>query len=1012
MKLASLSLRRPVTILMLFFALFVIGVIAMKRIPIEFLPQTSNNYMWVQLPYNGSTPRDVEREILMPAEDSLSTLPNLKSMWARAAFDGAGISLEFEQKSDMKAMYIEVRDRLDRTRARWPSDFENYYIWKENTSNIPILYAGIISQNGNDVKNIKEILEREILSVNGVSKVNVEGVPDNSIIVSVSERKMKQYRISQNLLTETLQSNNINYSAGDIDTGYATQYIRIINKSENIEELKKIPITKSVHLEDIADVYHNTPSTKNYSLIDGERAIWVSVNKESNANSVQISKEVKERLEKLGKRYNLKIAVMFNQGDTISESLNNLISSGIWGACFAIIILFFFLRKIKMTLVIAFEIPLSIIFTLGVMYFAKVTLNIISMTGLIISAGMLVDNAIVVSEAIFRLREEGYGLMKAVLKGSREIGLAVMMASVTTMIVFLPMLIEKSEMGTYLRYVGATIIIALSMSLISSLLLIPLFSRILSIKPGSTRDVTLPLKNSYARLVKWTLNHRTFTIIIVGVFMILSIMIPMPRVKSGGSPGGGDGGIRIRFMNTGGLNQQQLLENVKKIEHSLNEKRDEFKIRYLVLNVRTRGMSIEVYPDTQKIKQQKAEELIQDFVNKLPRIPGLRVFFGWGHTSGGSSERSKVFNVNLSGKNYESLYELAEKIEPLLRNIPSVAEVDYGQDSETQELQIIVDREKTSNLNLNNWRIMSSTSSLMRSRTVTTLETKDGEIDVNLQREGLDDLTIQDVKNSTVTLNDGSYIGLQDITTFSYKPSLRMIFHSNRVTNLNITLTTTTDDTKQITADIDSVLKGFDFPKGYSFGYGDEFRRRRENESDLMKNMFLAIFLVYMVMAALFESLNMPFAIILMLPLSIFGVYWGLYATGTSFDMMAQMGFMILVGVAVNNGIVIIDHINRLRMNGLNRRDAVLQGGIDRFRPVIMTTLTTVIGILPMALGTQDTTYIPYSGMGRVVVFGLLTSTIVTLVLLPVIYCIIDDISEFHIKKIRSIFKRSSFENT
>lgn len=1010
MKLASLSLRRPVTIIMVFFALFVVGLIAVKKIPIEFLPQTSHSYMWVQLPYNGSTPRDVEREILIPAEDALSTLPNLKGMWARASFDGAGISLQFEQNSDMKAMYIEVRDRLDRTRSKWPSDFENYYIWKENTNNIPILFAGIISNNGHDIKNIKEVLEREVLSVNGVSKVTIEGVPDNSIIISVSEKKMKQHRISENLLTERLRANNINYSAGEIDTGFSYQYVRIINKAVDIEDLKKTPITTSTRLEDIADVYNNPPSQKNYSLIDGQRAIWISVNKESNGNSVQITKDVLERLNKLEKRYDLTVAVLFNQGDSITESLNNLITSGVWGACFAIIILFFFLRKMKMTLVIAFEIPLSIIFTLGVMYFAKVTLNIISMTGLIISAGMLIDNAIVVSEAIFRLREEGYGLVKAVLKGSREIGLAVMMASVTTMIVFLPMLVEKSEMGTYLKYVGATIIIALSMSLISSLLLIPLFSRILSIKPGSTRDVTIPLKKHYVRIVEWTLNHRIYTIILVLLFIILSIMIPMPRVKSGGAPGGGDGGIRVRFMNTGGLNQQQLFDVVKKIETELDGRREEFKIRHIVFNVRTRGMSLEVYPDTKKIKQQKAEEMIREFVNKLPRIPGVRVFLGWGHsTGGGSSERSKVFNVNLSGKNYESLYELAEKIEPLLRSIPSVAEVDYGQDSETQELQITVNREKTSNMNLNNWRIMSSTSSLMRSRTVSTLETKDGEIDIKVQREGLDDITIQDVKNATVVLNDGSYIGLQDVTDFGFKPSLRMIFHSDRVTNLNITLTTTTDDTKQIKADIDGVLKGFEFPKGYSFSYGEEFRRRRENESDLMKNMFLAIFLVYMVMAALFESLNMPFAIILMLPMGIFGVYWGLFLTGTPFDMMAQMGFMILVGIAVNNGIVIIDHINRLRMHGMNRRHALLQGGIDRFRPVIMTTLTTVMGIMPMALGTQDTMYVPYSGMGRVVVFGLLMSTIVTLVLLPVVYSLIDDLSEFHVKKIRQIFKKESY---
>ncbi len=1008
MKLASLSLRRPVTVIMLFFALFVVGLIAVKKIPVEFLPQVSQAEMWIQFPYSGSTPRDIERDILIPAEDALSTLPYLKNMWARASVDGAGISLQFENNADMKVMYLEVRDRLDRIRSKWPADFENYFIWKENTSNIPILWAGIVNKSNKDIKNIKEILEREIRSINGVSKVDIEGTPDNSIIIAVDEMKMKQYRISQNQLMNKLSRNNMNYSVGEIESDSTKQYIRIINKSVSLETFKKIPITTSANLEDIASVYYALPDDRNYSLIDGTRAIWISVNKESAANSVAISKSVQERLNKLSKKYNLQVAILFNQGDTITESLNNLITSGVWGASFAVIILFFFLRKIKMTLVIAFEIPLCIIFTLGIMYFAKVTLNLISMTGLIISAGMLVDNAIVVSEAIYKRREDGYSLIKAILKGSKEIGLAVILASLTTMIVFIPMLIEKGEMGIYLRFIGATIIIALSISLISSLLLIPLFSKLLVVTPGAVKDVTLPLKNSYKKIVQWTLAHRVYTMIAVIGFIIASFF-PIINMKTGGPPQGGDGGIRIRFWNYGGLTQKEMFAAIKPIEQDLIKNKDKYNLNFVVLHVRTRGMSLEIFPDKTKIKQQKAEDMLREYVNKLPPIAGLRVMFGWGHqTGGGRSTLKGVFNINIYGKNYESLYTIAEGIEPLLRKVPTVTEVDYGQDSETQELQIVIDRDKTSSLGLNNWQILSSTSSYMRSRKITSLETPDGDVDVNLQRKGLEDLNMQDLKNSTVVLNDGSFIGLQDITSFNLKPSLRMIFHNNRVTNLNITLTTTTEDYKKLRSQIDDALTAYDFPKGYGISYGEEFRNMDENMGSLMTNLVLAIFLVYMVMAALFESLNMPFAIIAALPLGIFGVFWGLFITGTAFDMMAQMGLLILIGIAVNNGIIIIDHINRLRIHGMNRHDALIQGGLDRLRPVIMTTLTTVIGIVPMALGTQDTQYVPYTGMGRVVVFGLITSTIVTLILLPVIYSIIDDVSEFHVKKLRAIFAKKN----
>ena len=1004
MKFASSSLRRPITVLMLFLGLFVMGLLAINRLPLEFLPSTSGNHMWVSLPYRGSSPQNIEKDILIPAEDALATLPNLESMWARASEHSAGISLRFNEDADTDMMVIEVRDRLDRIIDDLPEDFERYYIHKHDTGSIPTLWMGFNLNNFDEAPRIKEDIETKLKAVEGVSQIDIEEIYTDNLVIKVDENKLKAFKIPLNLITSKIVNNNKNYSLGKIESEYNSFYVRSINEFSKIEELKNLQIRDSIKLKDIAEVVNEKYDEDRYERINGELGLRFSVMKESTANSVRVADAVLNRLETIEKKYDITIFPFFNQGQQIKDSIMNLVQNGFWGAILAVFVLLFFLRKFKMTLIIAFEIPLSIIFTLGIMYFLNISLNMISMMGLMVAIGMLVDNAVVVTESIYKLLQEGYTLVKAIIKGVNEIGIAVFTASLTTMIVFLPLLFGQGQMGTYLKYVAATIIIALSMSLISSLLLIPLFSFVFLKDAGSKKDITENIKGFYEKTLNWILNHRIYTALFAFLFIFLSF-VPLKNVNFENMRSGGPD-LMLRFINRGGLSEKEFERNVLPIEKKILQNKEKLHIDFITTRVRSRHIRLRIFPNDKGKRVGKnviIKELRKNYLNK--KMPGIEVRFGWGHSSGGGASQHKgVYNVNLYGKNFYSLYDIAEEVAPLMESIEGVNTVDFGEDTSTEEYQVHLNREKASFLNINLYQVLHNISSLIGSREIDKLDMNGKEMDLIVERKGRDNLTLRDVNSSSIYLNSGEEIRLQDVANFEKKPSMRRIIHDNREATLNLTLNTDYESYQELQSSILNLFKNYDFPNGYGFKFGEEFRKTREDFNEFMFMILLALLLVYMVMASLFESLNMPIAIVLGLPFSILGSIWGIWISGTPLNVMTFMGFIVLVGIAVNNGIVIIDHINRIRMKGLDKKSAIIKGGKDRLRPVLMTTFTTIIGIFPMSLGFSDTIFIKYSTLSRTVIFGLLTSMFITLLLIPLIYSVFDDISEFHVKMFRKVF--------
>lgn len=1006
MKFASLSLRRPITVLMVFLGLLVLGIVSINRIPLGFLPSTSGQHMGVYFPYRSSTPKDVEEKILIPAEDVLATLPKMENMWGKASANSARISFEFEDGTDMKMMTAEIRERLDRIRDNFPDDFDRYHIWQHDTGDMPILWLGMnLTDNLTKNKNIKDDIETKVKAINGVSQIEIGGVITNNLVVRVDEDKLRKYGISQHSLIDTLRNNNVNYSLGKIENTDTTYYIRTLNKFKSIEQIKNLKI-KDVRIKDIATVEMEKYDDDDFRRINGIKSITFSVNKESTANTVSTAYSVKKQLNKIEQKHNIEIFTFFDQGNQIKNSLINLVQNGIWGAILAIFVLYFFLKKINLTLIIAFEIPLSIIFTLGVMYFVNINLNIISMMGLMIAIGMLVDNAVVVTESIYKLKQEGLSLVKAIIRGTNEIGVAVFTASFTTMIVFLPLLLSNGRMGDFLKFIAATIIIALAMSLISSLLLIPLFSFVFMRDVGQKKDFTTKLKGLYKKVLKWILNHRIYTTLLVLLFIGLSI-IPIKNMKRSSLHSNSGNDIDIRFRNTGDITKKRLKDIVYPIEKKLIKDRKKLNVKYVSSRIRSRGIRLSLYldPDNMKLDKDKITEKVKK--NYIPKnIAGVDVRFGWGHHSGrGASGRKGVFNVKLYGKEVDYLYKIAADLSEIFKDINGVKEVAYEDDTEVEELNISLNRNKVNYLGINSYQVLSSISSMLRSREIGELNINDRSLDLVVERDNLENIRISDIYNSNIFLKNNEVIKLKNVSDFSKQPAMKSIFHDNREVTLNITLSTNIDDFNKLKSQIFSLTKGYNFPTGYGIQLGEKFSRENESMQDFFFLLLMALLLVYMVMSSLFESVNMPVGIVLGLPISILGAIWGLYVTGTSFNIMSHMGIIVLVGIAVNNGIIIIDHINRLRMKGHHKIDAIIQGGIDRFRPVLMTTFTTIIGIFPMSLGFSDTFIIKYSVLSRSVIFGLLTSMFVTLLIIPMIYSVIDDISEYHIKELRKLFK-------
>lgn len=999
MSLTTAAIRRPVTTSMVFVCLLVVGIIASRLIPMEYFPAMDAPMLGVDIPYPGSTPEEVEQQITRPAEEALATLRGVKKLNSNSTENGAFIWMEFDWGENTKIRALEVRERLDGIRDEFPSDVERVFVRQHSTSDWPILNLRIASDR--DLSGAYELLDRKIKRrlerLDGISSVDLDGVVPKEVSVELLADRVLSHQVDLVALTQRLQQSNFSLTAGRITDGERRFNVRPVGELSDVEAVRNLMISDNgLRLRDIANVTFAPPEMRYGRHLDGEFAVGVTVFKEAGANTVAVAESIVEELRGLEndpEMTGIQLYYMNNVADGIVQSLRDLLESGLIGGFFAMIVLLFFLRHLKTTLVVALAVPISLMVAVGAMYFIGYSLNVLTMMGLMLAVGMLVDNAVVVTESIHRHRVlDPSDPVGATMKGVKEVGLAVTAGTLTTAIVFLPMIVSPAdEITIYLKHVSITICLALAASLVLALTVVPLFTARLEPVDLESRKTNVidRLIDRYGRMLAWLISHpRTASLLVL--IALGSVAVPANFVSMDFFPDQNNNReFRLHYHINGSYTLERVEEAVDRVEAYLLPRKDELEIES-VYSFYESGYAMSTITLIEGDGARRSVEDIQDQIrSELPKLVIANPSFEWRSSGGQEGVR-----VMIAGESSALLADLSKDVAAVLSRVPGLVDVRSENETGDEEVLIAVDRERARQLGFSSDQVAQSVTTAMRGQNLRRFRTPEGEVEMRLRFQDADRRSLDDLRNLPIYGANNERLKLAALADLTVRRGPESIQREERRTMLGVTAHLDGVTDAEAREKISQVLSQYQFPTGYTWSFGQSWQGEQESQNIMLMNLLLALALIYLVMASLFESLMYPAAIWSSILFAIVGVFWFFLATGTTFSVMAWIGVLILIGVVVNNGIVLIDHINNLRLAGMPRTEAIVQGGRDRLRPILMTALTTILGLIPLCIGTTQIggDGPPYYPMARAIVGGLAFSTVVTLIMLPTIYVLLDDL--------------------
>jgi hydrophobic/amphiphilic exporter-1 (mainly G- bacteria), HAE1 family len=1010
-KHTEVALRRPVTTIVVFIALALVGLIASRLLPLEKFPDIEFPGIFIQIPYEGSTPEEIERLITRPVEEALATLSGVERMESTSSDSQAQVFLEFGWDQSMGAKGIEARAKVDGIRHQLPEDVRRIFIFTGSLGDQPVLQLRISSERdlSNSYELLDRLLKRRIERIEGVSKVELQGVDPREIRVLIDADRMAAHGVSLDQLKQLLERSNFAVSAGRITDKGQRFSVRPHGEFASVEEIRNLVIDRNnLRLRDVAAIELRSPDREYGRHLDRSYAIGLAVSKATGANMVEVSDRVMDEIgeiSKLPQMQGIKIFDLDNQADSVRESLSDLLNAGLIGAFLAIIVLYLFLRQVTTTLIVTAAVPFSLTITLGVLYFAGLTLNILSMMGLMLAVGMLVDNAVVVTESIFRHRgmnpDEPF---KATIAGVKEVGLAVIAGTATTIIVFVPMMFgTKTDISIFMTHVSVTIIVALVASLLIAQTLVPMLAARLPQPPKTREGAWIErLTARYAGGLEWVLGHPWWTGLGVLLICVVGVMpLVLQLVKFDAFPQ--DAGRRLYMPYH--IEGQHPLERVKaavdRVEGFLFDNQQEFNIR-AVYSYYEKGqaMSTILLTDEDEATLSTAE-VVKRIEGRLPVIAIGKPSFQFEQQGGGSG-----FSLQISGDSTARLNELAVDIARTLASVSGLRNIRSDAESGEREVQVSIDRVRAAQMGLTTREIADAVAIAMRGQDLREFRGESGEVEVRLAFRESDKQSVDQLSGMLLHTGTGRRITLGSVADFHIGFAPATIKRTDRQTAVVLSANLDDDTSlEEIRPKVEKLMDQFELPPGYGWKFGRGFERQDETQQMMLQNILLGIACIFLVMAALFESLLFPFSIILgSILFSIFGVFLFFAATGTTFSFMASIGIMILIGVVVNNGIVLIDHVNNLRQQGLPRNVAIVEAGRDRLRPILMTVATTVVGLSPLAVSTTQVggDGPPYFPMARAIIGGLVFSTLVSLLVVPAFYAYFDTLSAWGRKVMRT----------
>ncbi|MDX1998340.1 MAG: efflux RND transporter permease subunit [Thermoanaerobaculia bacterium] len=992
MNLPNLAVRRPVTTAMLLASLLVFGAIAANRLPLAFLPEVDAPFVGVVVPYPNSNPLQIEKEITKPIEEVLSTLAGIKRMRSTSDPDSARVFLLFDWGRDIDVVRMQVSELLEQIKPELPAEIGEVQIFSFNTNDIPVVEARL-SAEGVDLSESWDLLEARVLNrlrrVPGVARVDLDGVAPRQIYIDLVLAKIKAHNVNVGDLIGKLRGTSANLVLGEVRDGGLRYTARSLGTFSSLDAIRDLVIdAKGLRLGDIAEINYEQPAINYGRLLDRKEAIALNVFKESTANTVEVVRGVMAvingEIDQDPLLQGVSVFVWDDQAEQIVNSIDGLKSAGFQGSLLAIAILYFFLRRMRTTIMVSLAIPFSVIVTCGVLYFLGKSLNILSMMGLMLGVGMLVDNAIVVLEAIDRRSRDEPDRRMAALFGAKQVALAVTASTATTLIVFLPLIVgDNSELTVWLGEVGLAISLSLAVSLFASLTLIPLAAATW-LPAGTPKRVPSIewLEQHYQKVLAWTLDHRWKTVGLLTASMALAI-VPLAAgwVETSQFSGTTRERLRLEYEFTDFAYKSRAREAVEKVEDVLYAQQKELGIEsiYSWFSSGDGAASTLTLVD-KNLPDDEFKALRKKIRETLPEIAGVELTFD---DDEDTNSGTTAFSVNFYGQDTTVLAPLAQEALRRLETIEGLADIRTSLQQGRKEIQVRIDRQKAAVYGLTAREVADLFSFTLAGVRLPRFNAGTREVDTELALRIEDRTNLEDLRALEFRAADGRPLLLGDIADFEVIERPQAIERENRKVRAAISGSyegESWDETKQ---QIENLMNAFSLPPGYSWSWNQRILEQDDQDTQMVLNLLLALALVFLVMAALFESLAQPFAILLSIPFALPGVTWLLALTGTPLNLMAMIGMLILIGIVVNNGIVLLDHLNQLRREGMGDREAILEAGRDRLRAILMTASTTVLGLVPLAIGGSTVGNIFYYPLALTVMGGLTSSVILTLVVLP-----------------------------
>ncbi|HEY9188625.1 MAG TPA: efflux RND transporter permease subunit [Ignavibacteria bacterium] len=1014
MKIVNISIKNPVFITMVILLIIVMGLLSYTRIGVDLLPDISLPIVAVTTVNPGVGPEEIEQQISKPIEDIISSLNGIKKVSSTSSEGISIVTAEFDLGIDADKAASDVREKISSIRSSLPRDILEPIIDKFDPAAAPILSFAIVSDKLNlpELRNfVEDSIKTKIERLNGVGSVTVIGGLEREIHIDVNINKINSLNIPISQISQAIKNENLNLPAGRLTEKTIDFLIRTKAEFKTVKEIENIPVGNfagnTIFLKDVAKVYDDFKTKKSISRVNNKESITIVIRKQSGTNSVQVAEEVKKQMSKIQSYSpNISIIQATDESEFIQEAKDDVLNSLIEGAILAGIVVLFSFGDFRNTLITIIGLPVCIIGTFAVMNYLGFTLNVITLLGLSLSVGLLIDDAIVVRENIFRHMEKlGKDPMKAAYEGTTEVALAVMATTFTIVAVFLPVAFATGIAGKFFKEFGITVAAAVLISLFEAFTFAPMLSAYFfrKVKHDNPNKFSNKfqnaiskfynnLGNNYKPLLKWSLTHRGTIVIITTIIFFASIYL-FNFIGTGGSPKGDRPDFNIIIQAQSGSSLENTDKIVKEIESILFKEQNVEYVFSVIGN--TDGSSDEATMNV-KLNTRGITKQFQDYIRpKLANITGATISFQESSAIGGaaaSAIRQLPIQINLRGNNLENLMKASEIVKSSLKEIQGLVDINTDYRTPKPEIIINIDRDRANRLGVNTFQIANAMKTVIDGDVASKFRSGEKLIDIRVRAEKDIREDFENISNIFISSKNG-LISLNQIATLSISNGPTQIKRNERTRQITVAANTITGTAvNEIKNKIDNKLRNINLPKDVTYIFGGQVEQTGEQFQSLFISLILAVIFVYMVLASQFNSFIQPFSIMLALPLSIIGAIIALLVGNKLFDTVAFIGLIMLMGLVTKNSILLIDFTNVLRKKGYNRFDAIVEAGSTRLRPIIMTTLAMILGMVPVAFGFGTSTDFR-APIGYTIIGGLISSTLLTLVIVPVVYSLIDDIT-------------------